>query len=447
MQRESPISFRRRSWSRDFARLWLAEGASVAAQQVAELALPLLAVLVLHASAIELGLLGVARWLPFLLLALPLGVLVDRHRRRPLIVTADWARAVLTLAIVIAAVAGALTVPALAVLAAAIGCFTVLFEVSYQSVLPSVVPTAALPGANTRLAATASAVQVGGPGLGGLLVQAVTAPFALLVTAGGYVVSAISVAGIRAPEAPSGRSGGFLAELRGGLRFVARDRYLVANLGFSALYNPFSQWIMVLFTLHAVQGLGLDAAQLGLVLAIGAVGALVGSVLAGPAVRRFGGGRPILWCAAVNCLSLLAIPFADASWGTPWLIATFGVVFALNGASTTLSSVILVTIRQLRTPDRLLGRVNASMRWVSFGTIAIGAAAGGFAGELLGTRSGLAIGALLCLGSFVWVALSPLPRIGDPAELAIAERRDPDRAADHAAAATGAPEGRARDRS
>ncbi|MGH3705823.1 MAG: hypothetical protein ACRDT9_14410, partial [Agromyces sp.] len=93
------------------------------------------------------------------------------------------------------------------------------------------------------------------------------------------------------------------------------------------------------------------------------------------------------------------------------------------------SSVILVTIRQLRTPDRLLGRVNASMRWVSFGTIAIGAAAGGFAGELLGTRSGLAIGALLCLGSFVWVALSPLPRIGDPAELAIAERREPDRAA------------------
>ncbi|MFB6610425.1 MFS transporter [Agromyces sp. NPDC056379] len=440
MQHESPISFRRRPWSRDFARLWLTEGASVAAQQVAELALPLLAVLVLHASAMELGLLGVARWLPFLLLALPLGVLVDRHRRRPLIVTADWARAVLTVAIVVAAVAGALTVPALAVLAAAIGCFTVLFEVSYQSVLPSVVPTAALPGANTRLAATASAVQVGGPGLGGLLVQAVTAPFALLVTAGGYIVSAISVTGIRAPETPSGRSGGFLAELRGGLRFVARDRYLVANLGFSALYNPFSQWIMVLFTLHAVQGLGLEAAQLGLVLAIGAVGALAGSVLAGPAVRRFGGGRPILWCAAVNCLSLLAIPFADASWGTPWLIAAFGAVFALNGASTTLSSVILVTIRQLRTPDRLLGRVNASMRWVSFGTIAIGAAAGGFAGELLGTRAGLAIGALLCLGSFVWVALSPLPRIGDPAALAIAERREPERAADHAATAAGAPE-------
>ncbi|MCD2443051.1 MFS transporter [Agromyces sp. SYSU K20354] len=429
MDRESPISSGERAWPRDFARLWLAQGASVAAQQVAELALPLLAVLVLHASAMELGLLGVARWLPFLLLALPLGVLVDRHRRRPLIVASDWARAAITLAIVAASVAGVLSFPALAALAAAIGCFTVLFEVSYQSVLPSVVPTSALAGANTRLAATASAVQVGGPGLGGLLVQAVAAPFALLVTAGGYIVSAISVACIRAPEAPSGRSGGFLAELRSGLRFVARDRYLVANLGFSALYNPFIQWILVLFTLYAVQELGLDAAQLGLILAIGAVGALAGSMLAGRMVRRFGAGRPIMWCAAVNCLALFAVPVADASWGAPWLIAGLGAVFAMNGASATLSSVILVTIRQLRTPDRLLGRVNASMRWVSFGTIALGAAAGGFAGELLGTRAALAIGAMLSVGSLVWVALSPLPRIGNPGELAIAERREPDRAA------------------
>ncbi|WP_350347643.1 MFS transporter [Agromyces sp. G08B096] len=414
-----------RSWRRDFGRLWVSQGASVVGAEIGDLAIPLLAVLVLHASALELGLMSLARWLPFLLLALPLGVLVDRMRRRPLIVTADWARALLCAAIATAALTGVLTFPALVALVAVIGCFTVLFEVSYQSVLPTVVPVPELGTANARLGATASAAQVGGPGLGGLLVQWLTAPVALVATALTYVVSAVAVQRIRAVELPPGATGGFAAELREGLRFVARDRYLVANLGFSALYNPFAEWILVLFTLHAVQSLGLDAAQLGFVLATGAVGALVGSVLAGRAVRRFGAGRPLLWCAIVECVVLLALPLADASWGVAAVMATVSVAFALNGAGTAMSSVILITIRQLRTPDRLLGRVNASMRWVSYGTIALGAAAGGVVGELLGTRLGLLIGALLCLATVVWVALSPLPRIGDPTALAIPERREP----------------------
>lgn len=424
MAEASPIS-RNPLRTADFSRLWLAQGAGVAAQQIAELALPLLAVLVLHASALELGLLGVARWLPFLLLALPLGVLVDRHRRRPMIVASDWGRAALTVAIIVAALGGILTMPTLLLLAAGIGCLTVLFEVSYQSMVPSVVPPSGLAAANSRLAATAAAVQVGGPGLGGLLVQLVSAPLALLVTAGGYVVSALAVGGIRSPEAPPAQRGRFVEELRAGLSFVRRDKYLVANLGFSALYNPFIQWVMVLFLLHAVRELGLDAAQVGLILAIGATGALAGSVLAGPVVRRFGAGPPMLWTAAAECIVLLLLPLADASWGAPLLVVVLGLVFAVGDAGATLSSVVLMTVRQLRTPDHLLGRVNASMRWVSYGTIAFGAAAGGLVGELLGTRIGLLIGVLLTFSALIWVAFSPLPRIGDPAELAIAERREP----------------------
>lgn len=416
---------RRSPLSADFSRLWVAQGAGVAAAQVAELALPLLAVLALNASALELGLLGVARWLPFLLLALPLGVFVDRHRRRPMIVVSDWARAALTIAIIVAAIAGSLTMPALLLLAAAIGCFTVLFEVSYQSIVPSVVPPSGLAAANSRLAATAAAVQVGGPGVGGLLVQLITAPFALLVTAVGYVTSALAVGGIRSPEAPPTERGRFIDELRAGLSFVRRDRYLVANLGFSALYNPFIQWVMVLFLLHAVEELGLDAFQVGLILAIGAIGALAGSLLAGPLTRGFGAGRPILWTAIAECAVLLVLPLADATWGAPLLVVVLGLVFAIGDAGATLSSVILITIRQLRTPDHMLGRVNASMRWVSFGTIAFGAAAGGVVGELVGTRTGILIGALLTLSAAVWVALGPLPRVKDPAELAIAERREP----------------------
>ncbi|MFE6964106.1 MFS transporter [Agromyces sp. NPDC057679] len=416
---------RRSPLSADFSRLWVAQGAGVAAAQIAELALPLLAVLTLNASALELGLLGVARWLPFLLLALPLGVLVDRHRRRPMIVVSDWGRAAFTVAIIVAAVAGVLTMPALLLLAAAIGCFTVLFEVSYQSIVPSVVAPSGLAAANSRLAATAAAVQVGGPGVGGLLVQLITAPFALLVTAGGYVISALAVGGIRAPEAPPTERGRFVDELRAGLSFVRRDKYLVANLGFSALYNPFIQWVMVLFLLHAVDELGLDAFQVGLVLAIGATGALAGSLLAGPLTRRFGAGRPILVTAIAECLVLLVLPLADASWGAPTLVIVLGLVFAVGDAGATLSSVILITIRQLRTPDHMLGRVNASMRWVSYGTIAFGAAIGGVVGELVGTRTGILIGVLLTFSAVIWVMLGPLPRVKDPAELAIAERREP----------------------
>ncbi|MCD5348092.1 MFS transporter [Agromyces sp. S2-1-8] len=417
IQRRAPLSA-------DFSRLWVAQGAGVAAAQVAELALPLLAVLMLNASALELGLLGVARWLPFLLLALPLGVLVDRHRRRPMIVISDWGRAALTVAIIALAVAGVLTTPALLLLAAAIGCFTVLFEVSYQSIVPSVVPPSGLERANSRLAATAAAVQVGGPGLGGMLVQLISAPLALLVTAVGYVVSAVSVTGIRAPESPSTSRAGFATELREGMSYVRRDKYLVANLGFSALYNPFIQWVMVLFLLHAVEQLGLDAFQVGLILAIGATGALAGSLLAGPLVRRFGAGRPILWTAVAECFVLLLLPVADASWGAPTLVIVLGLVFAVGDAGATLSSVILITIRQLRTPDHLLGRVNASMRWVSYGTIAFGAAAGGIVGELVGTQLGILIGVLLTFSAVIWVALGPLPRVGDPTDLAIAERRE-----------------------
>lgn len=425
MTLESTISTRRPGWKRDFGSLWTSQGTSVIGQQIGELALPLLAVLVLHASAAELGLLGVARWVPFLLLALPLGVIVDRARRRPLIITADWARAALSLAIVAAAVAGVLSFPVLVVLVAIIGCFTVLFEVSYQSVVPGIVPAPQLSTANARLQATTAAVEIGGPGLGGVLVQLLTAPFAMLANVVAYSVSAVAIGRIRTPETPTGRTDTFVAELRGGLRHVVHDRYLLANLGFSALYNPFAQWIMVLFTLHAVQTLGLDAAQLGLVLAIGAVGALAGSLLAAPAVRRLGAGRPLLWCAVVECAVLLFVPVADASWGAIPVILALGAVFAVNGLGTAMSSVILVTIRQLRTPDRLLGRVNASMRCVSYGTIALGAAAGGFVGELVGTRTGLAIGAAFGLVTVLWVALSPLPRIGDPTELAIADRSEP----------------------
>ncbi|BDZ46864.1 MFS transporter [Naasia aerilata] len=377
--------------------------------------------LLLDASAGELGLVNSARWLPFVILALPLGVLVDRRRRKPLLVGADLARGLLTGVVVVLGLAGLLTLPALIALVLVLGAGTVLFEVTYQSFLPSVVPRSGLERANSRLQATSAVAMVGGPGLGGILVQLLTAPGALVVHAGSYLASAFALSRIRAVESLPEPSGGFRRQLQEGLRFVFRDPLLVSMTGFSALYNCFEQWIMTLFLVHAVRELGFDAAQVGLILSVGAIGAVAGAALASRTVRRFGVGRTSLGCAALECLVLVAIPFVPSAWPPLLSGAVLAAVFFLNGGATALSGVVLITIRQLRTPDRMLGRVSASGRWISYGSVAVGAALGELVGETLGLVPGLVIGTLANLSTVVWVALTRLSRVGDPSEVVSVE--------------------------
>ncbi|MFJ4160007.1 MFS transporter [Microbacterium testaceum] len=410
----------RSALGRDFRRFWLAQSTSAVGSQVGDLAVPLLAVVVLHATAAEAGLVGVARWLPFLLLALPLGVVVDRRRRRPVLVTADLARAALIVILAVVAVTGSLTLPALLGLIFAMGAFTVAFEVAYQSFLPTVVARDDLERANGRLQATASAAQVGGPGLGGWLVQTLTAPWALLSQAVTYVVSAAALLGIRSSEHdPTRERRGALAQLREGLRYVRGDRYLVSLVGFSAIYNLFAQWITVLLLVYAVRELGLSAGHLGLVFSLGAVGAVVGAAAAPASVRRFGVGPVLIACAGAESLVLAVIPVVDAAWSTPLIVVALVAVFAVNGAGTSLSSVVTLTLRQLRTPDQLLGRVNATVRWISYGVVAIGAGLGGLAGEAMGTRAGIALGCVGVALTVAWVAVSPLRTVRDAASLAV----------------------------
>lgn len=400
-----------------FRWLWTAVGTAAVGEQIGELAVPLLAVLLLDASAGELGLVNSARWLPFVILALPLGVLVDRRRRKPLLVGADVARAALTATVVALGLTGLLTLPALIALVLVLGACTVLFEVTYQSFLPSVVPRPGLERANSRLQATSAVAMVGGPGIGGILVQLLTAPGALLVHAGAYLASAFALSRIRVAETLPQHAGGFRRQLREGLRFVFRDPLLVSMTGFSALYNCFEQWIMTLFLVHAVRELGFDAAQVGLILSVGAIGAVAGAGLASRTVRRFGVGRTSLACAALECLVLVAIPLVPPAWPALLSGGVLAAVFFLNGGATALSGVVLITIRQLRTPDRMLGRVSASGRWISYGSIAVGAALGGLVGETLGLVPGLLIGTLANLSTIAWVALTRLAKIGDPGEV------------------------------
>jgi MFS family permease len=390
---------------RGFGRIWFATGATAIGAQVAQLAVPLLAVVTLHASSGQVGLLGAAQWLPFLLIALPVGVLVDRRRRRPLLIAAELIRVVGTTTTILLGVAGVLSLPVLLLLAAVVGCGGVVFEVAYQSFLPSVVPRERLDAANSRLQATEATALVAGPGVGGLLVQLLGALPTLAVTAVGSFMSAVSL--WRIPESftpAANRKKPIARDLLEGLRFLRHDRVLAGLLGFSAIANPFAQWITLLFLVDGVRRLHLTTGQVGLVLAIGAVGTLLGAAN-GPAVaRRLGALRTIVITAAVDPVVLFVLPAAVPGWGVSALITALGAAFAVNGYAVGVDTVVVTTVRQTRTPDDLRGRVNATTRMVSYGTITLGAAAGGLAGQLFGVRLGLLIGCFGAVTTFAWVA-------------------------------------------
>lgn len=390
---------------RGFGRIWFATGATAFGAQVAQLALPLLAVVSLHASSGQVGLLGAAQWLPFLLIALPVGVLVDRRRRRPLLIAAELIRVIGTTTTIVLGVAGVLTLPALLLLAVAVGCGAVVFEVAYQSFLPSVVPRERLDAANSRLQATEATALVAGPGVGGLLVQLLGALPTLAVTAVGSLMSAVSLSRIPESVTPAAhQSKPIVRDLLEGLQFLRHDRVLAGLLGFSAISNPFAQWITLLFLVDAVRRLHLTTGQVGVVLAIGAVGTLLGAATAPAVAHRLGALRTIVVTAAVDPLALFVLPAAVPGWGVPVLITVLGAAFAINGYAVGLDTVVVTTVRQTRTPDDLRGRVNATTRMVSYGTITLGAAVGGVAGQLFGVRLGMLTGCLGALTTVAWVA-------------------------------------------
>ena len=393
----------------DFLKLWGGQSISLFGSQITEVALPLTAVLLLDANAAQMGILGTARWLPFLLFTLWVGALADRVRRLPLLIGTDVGRALAMGTIAALAIGGWLDFSVLVVLVFLFGAMTVVFDVAYYSFVPCVVPKAQLVGANSRLQASTSLAQVGGPGIGGLLVQVLTAPYALLADAISFVVSTLSLLWIRTEEPkpePDPEQRGSLARIREGLSITYRNPFLRALAAVAGFYNLFEQWILTLFVLYAVRELGMSAGSIGLVISAAAVGALVGSIAAVPAGRWLGVGPSVLVAVVIESAVMLVVPLAPADSALTFPL--LAIAFALNGMGTASSSVMAITIRQLVTPERLLGRMNASYRFVSYGAIPLGALLGGAAGHALGLRVGLIAGAVLLMTTAVWVLFSPL---------------------------------------
>jgi MFS family permease len=394
-----------------FNAFWAGQSISLVGSQVTALALPLTAVLTLGASATELGALQAARSLPFLVLALPVGILADRVRRRPLLIGADLGRAIAIAAVPLAAMLGALRIELLYVVAFVAGALTVVFDVAYVAVVPSLVKTQELVSANARLLASSSIAEVGGPALAGQLVHALGAPFAMLVDAVSFAAGGLSIALIRRgePAPPARGDRAIRTELREGLEAAFGNPYVRAIGAMAATYNLIETSILTLLIPFVIRELGFDPAALGLVLGTGAIGALVGAVLAGPLGRRLGVGPAIVVAMLVECCAFVPIGALDGP--SLWTAGILAAALFANGFGLAISNVHSMSVRQTVTASGLLGRMNAGYRFLVTGTVPLGALVGGALGEAIGLRS-----SLFCLGlalplSVLWIAASPLPRL------------------------------------
>jgi MFS family permease len=394
----------------DFLRLWSAETVSQFGTQVSQLALPLAAVLVLDASAFEVAALGIVEFLPFILFTLPAGVWVDRLPRRPILIAGDLGRAALLASIPVAYLGDALTLGQLYVVGFLVGVCTVFFDVAYMSYLPALVERDHIIEGNSKMEISRSAAQIGGPGFGGLLVEAFTAPYAILADAVSFLGSGLFILRIRKheprPEPPSAEQGkaGLWTELKEGLRFVLGNPNLRAQAGCTGTSNFFSNVSFAIIIVFLVRELGLSPAVIGLVFSIGSVGSLLAAFTSNRISRRFGIGPTTIAMALLFGPATFLVAFAPVgNQAIPFLI----VAQLLFGFSVVVYNIVQVSYRQAICPPQLQGRMNSVMRFIVWGTIPLGALLGGALGSWVGLRETLVVGAIGGSLSFLWIFLSP----------------------------------------
>jgi predicted MFS family arabinose efflux permease len=370
---------------RDFRRLWVGQSISDIGTSISVVVLPLVAVVYLHASAFEVGLLSALEWLPWLLIGLPAGVWVDRSRKRPLLISCDVARMLLIGSLPLAAAWHVLTIWQLFAVALVTGLMTVVFQVAYQSYLPALVERDDLIEGNAKLQGSQAVASVIGPGIGGLLVQAFRAPFALIADALSYLVSVVALVGIRASEpAPvAAEQRSLRQEIAEGARFVRADRLLRVMTISPALGNFFFIGYEAIVVVFLVRSVHIEPGPIGVLLALVGLGAVIGAAIARPVGRWLGTSRAVWMGMGVTAPFALLIPLTSRGPGLIFFVV--GNVVVLIGVL--VYNVTIGSFRQAYCPPQLLGRVVATMRFVLFGTMPLGALLGGTLASLLGPRT------------------------------------------------------------
>jgi MFS family permease len=370
----------------DFLRLWGASTVSQLGSQITLIALPLVAVLVLDASAFQVALLTTFDFLPFLLFSLPAGVWVDRLARRPILIVTDLARAAVLLSIPIAYGLDVLTLGQLYVVGFLVGVLTVFFELAYTSYLPSLVAREQLIDGNSKLEMTRSGAYIAGPGLGGALVALLTAPAAIVLDAASFLLSGLLVVRIRRAEEwvpPARARTGVRRELLEGLRYVVSHHYLWPIVSCTAILNLFWNAAFAVYFVFLARDLDLSPAVIGLVLTLGNVGWLAGALVAGRVTERLGVGWTLAGSAFLFGPSGLLIAVAPESRPLAFLIAAQ----ALGSFAGVLYNITSLTLRQSVTPERLQGRTVGAIRTVVWGVTPLGALLGGGLASVVGLRA------------------------------------------------------------
>lgn len=373
---------------RDFRLLWVGETTSAVGTAVTSVAMPLVAVTVLHASAFEVGVLAAAVWLPWLIIGLPAGAWIDRLARRPILLACDIAALVLLASAPIAAWFGVLTIGQLIAVALGVGVCSVFFKTSHHVFLPAVVESEHLTEANAKVQGSEAVALVAGPGLGGVLAQGFGAVIGLLADAASYGISFACLLRVKARDSGSTAKATrtrLVTEIREGLRYTLGDPHLrpitiyggAANLGFSAV-----DALLVLFLVRVV---GVSSGVAGALLAVGSVGGIAGSLVVGRLGRRLGTARAMLLANSCGVPFTLLIPLTGG--GARLIIFLAG--FAIVNAAVTVSNVIIGSFRQRYVPRSMLGRVTATTRALALGMLPVGAVVAGAMGDILGVRRAL----------------------------------------------------------
>ncbi len=401
----------------DFRQLFFGDTISQVGTQLSIVALPVLAVQVLHADEFEMGVLTTFEFLAFLVIGLPAGAWVDRWRKQRVLIANDLIRAAALASLPLMWVLDLLTIWQMFVVALVIGVSTVFFDVAYQSYLPELVPSDKISEGNAKLQASQSVAMVAGPGAAGMLIRIMGAPLTIALDAVSFVGSAFFIGRITHADHPPDRSQrrALVVEIKEGLAFVLKHPLLVRITACTSISNLFSSMSGAMLVLFALRDLDLGPGAIGVAFSVGAVGGLLGALSVTRVSKLVGEGRTIplsslLW---IPCGFLMPLAGTTIDPMVALVASTFGTSFAV-----VLYNVTQVSFRQRLCPKPLLGRMNASIRFIVWGTLPIGGFLGGVLGEAFGIRAVFWIALVGSAVAALPVLMSPLLAMRDmPREL------------------------------
>lgn len=393
--------------NQNFIKLWVSQTVSIFGTQIASLAYPLTAILILHVSPFQMGLLRMSGSASAVLVGFFAGVIVDRVNRRSLLIFADLGRALLAALIPAAAFLNILRIEYLFIITFCTGALNILSEVASMAFLPSLVEKENLVEGNSKFAATDSVAGIAGPNLSGLLVQILSAPITIVIDSVSFIFSAVLVSLIQSPELPKiekEEKKGVWSQIKEGLKFVYGNPVLRPLAESVALHFLFMLIISTVFLLYAVQELQLEPFHLGVIFSAFGFGFLLAALFVKRLTNRFGRGKIMVGATLINALAALLIPLASGYSAVFILFAAhFILAFGIQ-----INGINLMSLRQALTPDNLQGRMNGTFRFINVCMMMFGALIAGLLGEWIGLRTTLIIGAIGMFLPFLRLLFSPV---------------------------------------